>query len=293
MYEFLEKPISAIAGLLLAVVVIVAAISWHTYTGPKRAFNDMLVNNLTTSAVTKSIVSTTSTTASLQQANLQLNGSDATHWLVTTEQKSGSVTTESIGTQNAGYVRYVHIQGADKSKSYDSLVNVWAKSSKNDTNKSLGSLFSQTMLDVSIVPIPPIGNVNADSRRDMLEYMKGEAVFTPDYAHVKKGVVNGRKVYEYPVSVKLAPYFRVMQAFAHVYGLKDLDSISPSDYQSVEPIKLTISVDTLSHQMLRVSHAASGFSETFSDYGITKNITIPTHTTTTVELQKRFDAVQS
>ncbi len=292
MYEFFQKPVAAVVGLLVLLLVVAGAVGWHGYTSPKRVFDDMLVNNLTTSAVTKSTISTTSTTASLQQANLQLGGTDATRWLVTIEQKSGSVTTESIGTKGAGYVRYLNIAGAQKSANYTSLLNVWAKAGKSDTDTSLSKLFSQTMLDVSAAPAPPIGNINPSDRAEILTYIKNEDVFTPDYGKVKTAQINGRKVYEYGVAVKLAPYLRMMQAFAHTYGLKDLDAVNPSDYQSVQPVTISVSVDVLSHQMARVTYATNGFSETYSDYGIARPIQLPTHTISTAELQKRLTAAQ-
>ena len=124
----------------------------------------------------------------------------------------------------------------------------------------------------------------------MVAFMKDQQVFTADYGKVTAVTVGGRKAYEFPVKVKLAPYVRLMQAFAHSFGLKELDSLSASQYQDAQPSEVKIAVDVLSHRMLRLTFPATGFSETFSDYGIAHSVQPPTKTITASELQRLFDA---
>ncbi|MCA9325408.1 hypothetical protein KDA23_05105 [Candidatus Saccharibacteria bacterium] len=274
----------------ITVTMILTSFWWtQAYQSPQRAFRDMLVNNLTTTSVTKSELSSNDTRNILQHVTISLGAVSAARWLVTLQSGNTSVTTESIGTPSSGYLRYLEIQDTNKSHNYAPIINVW---SKGDSNTSLGLLFSQALLDVNSAPVPPIGNPSKEIRDEILDYIDSEAVFTPDYSNVKTGTVNGRKVYALNVEVKLAPYLRMMQAFAEAYGLSALQDIDPTQYQAVPAAKVSIAIDKLSHTMVRVQYSAANFVETYSDYGLTQPLTVPTAQLKVSELQKRFDSIQ-
>ena len=276
--------------LTLAAMIIALALWWtQVFTSPERAYNGMLVNNLTTSSVTKSELATSGEQSALQRVTLNLGAVNAARWLVTITQGKTAVTTESIGTPNGGYVRYVEIKGQGKQSNFDRVLNVWAKGTKQE-GSSLQDLFSQAVLDVGSAPVPPIGNPPADIRRSLLKYINAEKVFTPDYKSVKSEVINGRQVYSLTVSVKLAPYLKMMQSFANVYGLTTLQDINPTEYQAAAPLKLTISIDKTAHTMLRVAYQPANFVETYSDYGIRNSVNLPDAKITTQELQKRLQS---
>lgn len=283
--------------LLLAAVLIVsfAAIWWHAvYESPERAFHDMLSLNLTTSSVTKNEITSGKEDSVTQRISLQLGGQNISRWLVTVTQTSGSVTTDSIGTPAAGYVRYTHFADSkgNVNNKYNGVLGVWAKAPTSAKDSSLATLFSDSLLDMSSAPVPPIGNVNASSRAEMLDYINEQQVFTADYKSVKTAIVNGRKTYEIPVSVKLAPYIRLMQAFAHLHGLKSLDDISATDYQAAKPITMNLYVDVLSHRLARAVYPTTGFNETYTDYGIERDIALPHHTVSEATLQGKLKAVR-
>lgn len=279
----------------VVVVVSLTAIWWHAvYQSPKRAFWDMLSLNLSTSSVTKNEVTSGSDNSVTQHISLQLGEQNASRWLVTVTQKTGSVTTDSIGTPTAGYVRYTHVADSkgQAGAKYAGVVNVWAKAPASDTNSSLSTLFSDALLDMGSAPVPPIGNVPAGTRADMLEYIAVQQVFAPDFSKVKEVNVNGRKTYEIPVKVKLAPYIRLMQVFAHTYGLTSLDDISATDYQAAQPVTVQVYVDVLSHRLARIVYPTTGFNETYTDYGVERDITLPTKTVNETVLQNKLKAVR-
>jgi hypothetical protein len=251
----------------------------------------MLANNLSTTSVTKNELSTANGSTLTQRINLQLGGHNSSRWIVTVQQKTASVTTDSIGTPQSGYVRYTQINPA-AGKQAAQVLGVWASPAKGDTKSVLPTLFANSLLDLNSAPVPPVGNPTPSSRADLLSYTKNQGVFTADYAKVTRGVINGREVDNFPVSVSLAPYIRLMQAFAGAYGLKQLDQLSANQYQTAAPVKLTIAVDRLSHQMVRVTYAASGFSETYTDYGIAHPVTIPSRTITEAALRQRVSQLQ-
>jgi hypothetical protein len=281
-----------ITGLACALLVASVLMWWKfVYLSPKRAFEDMLVNNLTTTNVTKNVLSGSNDEANLQRISMHLGAQNIIRSLATVRSSTGSATTETLATPNAGFVRYTSITDTQTKQNYSAVINRWATSAKGASD-DVSKLFSQSLLDVNSAPVPPLGYVEAEKRDELLDYMRDEQVFTPDYSTVKQQVVNGRKVYVYDVSVKLAPYLRMMQEFSHVYGLKDLDAISPTDYQSATPIRIALSVDKVSHEMSRIAFASNGFNETYTDYGVAKHIELPTKTITTAELSNRLKALQ-
>lgn len=279
--------------LIAAVLFVGAVLLWWfgVYQSPRYVFQDMLANNLEVTAVTKNELHTASDQNVLQRVNLQLGGTNASRWFVTIQQSKSSVSTDSIGTKDGGYVRYTEIlDDGGRADRYKSAVGVWAKGSPGD-GTTLNTLFEQSLLDMTAVPVLPLGAVRPEVRGTMLNYINTEGVFAVDYGKVGTTTINGRKALTYEVAVNIAPYLRLMQFFAQNYGLKSLDQVSPSDYQDTAPVKLRISVDKLSHQMLRAESADGKFSETYSDYGIQRDIPIPQHTIPVKQLQQKLQGL--
>lgn len=283
----------------LVIVLICVALAWWLFVwqSPQYAFENMLANNLTTTSVTKRALAGTTSQGIEQVARLQMGSTNAADWLVTARQSGSVVATESIGTPTTGYIRYLKISTLQRStsgKSFDfsSVLNKWGKAD-GKTDTTLNDLFSQTLLDISSAPVPPIGNLPTTERENILAYNRDEKVFTPDYSKVKRETVNGRNVYTYQVAVKLGAYVRMMQAFAHDLGLTSLDTIDPSQYSTVPPITISISIDQASHQLARVAYANSGFSQDYSSWGLLTPIATPKAVLTTTELQDRITALST
>ena len=286
-------------GIGLPIILLIGSFIWWqaVWTDPTHVFEDMLANNLTATSVTKAITAGTSAQGVEQTVRLEMGGTNATAWLVTARQGNSIVTTESISTPTTGYIRYVKIakaQKTGKSTNYNfaNVINQWAKSD-GQTDSQLNTLFNQSLLDITNAPAPPIGNLPLDQRTDALHFMRTEKVFTPDYSKVKSQTVDGRSVYTYQVSVKLAPYVRLMQAFAQDLGLKGLESIDPSQYSTLPPLTMSVSVDKTSHQLLRITYAPSSFTQDYSSWGLDTPLTLPHATLTTTQLQQRLQALRA
>ncbi len=297
-YEFvLRHPrLSGILGVII--VIFLGSFLWWrvVWERPQRVFTDMLAGNLSTSSVLKTVSASGNGQRVMQQSRLEMGGVNAADWLVTVAQTGSSVSTENIGTPTTGYIRYAHIdtviQNNGKPFDFSKVQNIWGKSD-GKTDPSLSHLFSQTMLDVSSAPTPPIGNLPEGERQNVLSYMQTEKIFSPDYAKTKREKVGGRDVYTYQVAVQLGAYIRMMQAFAHYIGLRDLDTLDPSQYSTLPPITVTMSVDRASHQLVRVVYPGSGFSQSYTDWGLQTPIAIPAHTIPTTELQNRIQVLDS
>lgn len=280
----------------VAMVLIFAAagsLVWYqaVWQSPGKVFEDMLANNLSATSVTKQLAAAGAGQSLDQTVRLRLGSSNIADWLIIAGQGNASITTENIATPDASYVRYVKIAAKDgKPVAAPDLLNQWGKSDgKTDTD--LSQLFAGALLDIQSAPLPPIGNLPAERRENLLAYIRDNKVFTPDYSKVKTGVVNGHGVYTYPVAVSLSAYVVLMQTFAHDLGLSQLDQLDANQYISAEPIAVTLSVDRQSHQLVQAAYAGSGFTQTYTDWGLETAIAPPVHVVTTTELQKRLQAV--
>lgn len=276
-------------GLLIA-----AALLWWNvvYQSPRHVFDGMLLNNLRTSSVTKYEKTVSSGQTSEQYVRLQLSGTNAAQWVVSIKQPGLNVTTESIGTPSTGYVRYIAASSSKKDATgktpdFSPILNIWGEADSQDQS-SLRQLFTQSILDIGTVPAPPIGNVTPEQQQNILRYIHEQQVFAANYGSVKSSTLDGRAVYVYDVSIKLAPYVRMMQVFSNNIGLHELDSLDATSYQSAQPIKLKMSVDKASHQLRQIAYTQSGFTETYSDYGLSTPITIPSKTIPASELQAKL-----
>ena len=281
-------------SLILAVALVLAGVfAWWQFIwqSPARVFDDMLAGNLQTTSVTKTISVGNGTQSVDQTVRLQMGGTNAADWLVFAKQNGTSVGTESIGTPTAGYLRYIQINtGTKHGLDFSGVTNVWGKSD-GKTDASLGDLYSQTLLDITSAPTLPIGNLSAGARENLLAFNRDEKVFTPDFGKVKQETVGQRPVYTYSVAVRLQSYVRLMQLFAHDVGLKSLDTVDPNQYAGLSPVTITVSVDRLSHQLVKISYGNSGFLQTYGDWGLLTPITVPSHTITTTELQQRLQSL--
>lgn len=289
-----KRVVALYIGSAILIIVIAVFLWWQfVYQSPRHVFDAMLANNLQTTSVTKQQKQGSGAQSVTQTVRLQLGSTNAADWLVEIKQANSNVTTESIGTPKAGYVRYLSASTQQKrsnGQAYDfsKVLNVWGKADNKDSTNVLNQLFGQTMLDIGTAPLPPIGNLSPEARQNVLQFMHDQSVFTADYAHVKTGTVDGRPVYIYPVIIKLEPYLRMMQAFARDSGLHQLDSIDPTQYRTAPAVKMSFKVDRWSHQLRQVQYDAVKFSQTYTDYGLQLPIQLPNHTIPVTKLQSQL-----
>jgi hypothetical protein len=279
--------------MLMAVgtlMYVVSGLVWWNgvYLSPQRTFEDMLTNNLMVHSVTKNISLAASDGHLTQTVRLQLGATNAARWLVTAKQGDNSVSTESIGTPQTDYVRYTDIAATDKRalKQYKSVLNQWGASAA--PTQTVGGLFQQALLDVNYAPALPIGYVSAESREQMSAFMQDEKIFVPDYSTVKTVTIGGRKAYQYTVSVAQAPYVRLLQSFEKSFGYNTLSDVNASQYQGQPPDTIVVAVDRLSHQLIRLSYERTGYTVTYSGYGVAEPILAPAHAIPLETLKQRL-----
>jgi hypothetical protein len=284
----------AISAIIL---VFAAAWGWYglVYSSPSAVFERMLFNNLATTSAYKVIAQKDTDQQLDQKTQLLLTPSQRVYSTVALRQGADAgtlVSTESVGTTSADYVRYADIKTTQKTadgKAFDfsSVLGIWGKSDADDTGNGGAQLYNQSVLGVV-----PIGNLSANQRQKLLNQIKDNKVYSIDYSKVNKSFSAGRLVYSYDITVKPEAYVLMLKAFARDIGLKQLESVDPSQYADAPPLQFSFDVDVLSGQLTKITYKDSERTELFSSYGAIVKIDIPDKTVPVQDLQSRLQQIQ-
>ncbi len=285
-----------------AVVFILTAWLWWAKVSvdPARVFNGMLANSLSTTSTTLDL-SQPGDSSAKEAIQLQFGASTFAHALTALSQNGNTVTTETIGTPVADYTRYATVKTNKTNKNgkpvdVSGIQNVWAKTTAAEAAQGQNTpLFEQAVLGIGLplgsVPVP-MGNVPLGTRAALLDEMRGDNVYSPDIAKMKKGVADGRLAYAYPVTLQPVTYARLMQNFAKALGLHNLDNFDPNSLSGQAPVEMTFVVDAHAQQLLEIDYASGNYKETYGNYGAISPVSLPQKTISSAELQRRLSALQ-
>lgn len=295
MSNTISSKITPVRLFIISLIILLLAATWGwyrlDYANPDHVFNRMLANTLATSGVSKQVSQSESEQKMDQSTQLVAAPEHRARSIAALQQGvdgSTVVTTESIGTTTADFVRYNNIKTGQKtadgkSFNFSSVLGIWGKSDASNPNSNGGAqLYNQTVLGVF-----PVGNVNPNQRRQLLAQINKDQVYTIDN-HVKKGSQSGRPLYTYSVTVKPVAYVSMLKTFARDLGLQQLEAVDPSQYADSSPIKFTIDVDVWSGELIKINYSDSARSEAFSAYGVRRHIDLPDKTIPVDELQTRL-----
>lgn len=277
-----------------ALLLICSIVWWFTvYIGPKHVFWSMINNSLATSSVVTQTTQTSGTDQLKQIIHIDTAAADKARSLTSLKQGKTEIRTEIIGTKDADYTRYVSIKSDTKTDT-SALQNIWAKSddtAQTTTQASGHQLYAQATLGIGLplgsVPVP-VGNLTGQQRETLYDSIRTQNIYTPDFSKVKKERKDGRLLYTYDVKIQTVLYVGMMKTFAKALGLHELDAASPNSYQDTPALTASLTVDALSHQLVRVNFANLGYSQVYGSYGLPLDVKIPQQTITNVELQKRL-----
>lgn len=271
---------------MVLVVLAALGITYALGQRPTAVFDDMLSNNFSTSGYTRVMQQSSNGLNLSQYTQVSFGQHPTAHALTTFKQSNGIVATEEISDQTSDFVRYQKISPAPKGndgKPIDTakVVGKWAKVERGNNldGTSAAGLFEQSLLGIL-----PIANLQPEKRTELLRYIKDNDIFNFDPSKVTTTTVNGRRAYQYAVTVKAAPYIVLMQNFGRLLGMNQYAGVDPDTYSQSAGIEITIKVDTRSHTLIGLDEAASGRSETYQAFGAVTTTPMPTATLTTKEL---------
>lgn len=291
----MKKPVvrAGIGGVALALV----GLAWwvFVYSDPTIAFDDMLANNLATPGVTRVLEQGSGQLKIAQYTQLQLGAQPTAHALTTFTQNGGVIATEQVSTQTDDYVRYQKIVATAKTadgKPVDvgSVIGKWAKLEKGS---SFGSSVTSGLFEQTLFGVMPVANLDPAARKDLLHYIDTSGVFSYDPTKVKTVDVQGRKAYSYDVSIKPAPYIKMMQEFGKLVGINQYEDIDANAYASSSSIPVTIVVDARSHTLAEVDQQATGRTERYEAFGLMSQTDVPKATLTTKQLTELLAKLQA
>ena len=293
------RPIHVRLATALAIILfIVFGGLWFqkVYTNPHRVFDGMLANNLSTFGVTKHSLNVQGGQKVDQYTQLSFAVPAASHNFVHLTQGTGTestdVQTETIGTVDTDYSRYIKIQTSQKSKDgkqldFSKVQGIWGKTDAPVP----GSPSSAQYYRQAALGMLPFGNLDKSSRDEMLHKLNDSKVYTVDYSKAKSDTVNGKRVWQYSVKLDIAAYIGVLKAEGKKLGLGSLDDFNPDQYKGQPPVELTISVDKISRQLVQVLSGA-GQKDDYQSFGLSSPVQLPSKTIPIAELQQQLQQIQ-
>jgi hypothetical protein len=298
--RLLRSPIVLLfAGGVL--IFVVASGFWWTkvHQSPYNVFWGMVENNLSTPGVTKHVTQYSNATGLDQTLVSTFGAQNAVHALTTLKTNKSTVKTETIGTPSDDAVRYTSVNTTQWSKSgkpfdFSKILGKWAigKVDNSSDTRATAGLFAQTSLGLMGGNIIPQANLLPADRRDLLKRLHNEVVFDVPYGQVKKSRHGGRSIYTYDVNIQPVAYVGFEKVFAHDLGLKALDGVEPNNYQGQSAIKVTLSVDAWSHQLVGVDYPGQNHHEAYSGYGVVAPTVLPKATISSTALQSLLGNIQ-
>lgn len=263
-------------------------------TQPKRVFDDLLSQSLSTNGVTVQTAQSSQEGDIAYWLQYSLGSTNQARALTNINQNGAQVVTEVLGTKDQDYTRYKSIETAQTDQNgqpvdTSNIENVWAKGSS--------SLLAQSALGLNLplgaLPIP-IGNVTPEKRSELLNFIKQSRVYKVDYDNVETKHQNGRLQYTYKVQVELILYADLLKRFGESVGLDTLAQLDPNTYSGAAPLDLKMTVDVRSRHLVAVDVAVSetqNYSYTYIAYDIPLRNEIPDQTIPDTELQQRVQGL--
>lgn len=269
---------------------------WHNiFTNADQVFWKMMGNNLSTVSVTKHVVEDSDGQKIDQYSQLKFGSQNAARNLVTITQASGAgtstVKSESIGTLSNDYSRYIKINSNEKGANgqpydFSKVIGVWGKSA--DGNDSAQTVYFRQAALNSVVPF---GWLDPGARATLVDQMKTKQVYNVNGTTEKKKE-NGKLVYIYTVDINAQAYIALLQEYVKKLGLDVGQSLDPSAYAGIAPIRAQFTVDPYSRQLQKIHYEASNRDEEFMSYGLSEPIAVPGQTIPIEQLQSKLQNLQ-
>lgn len=281
-----------ILGVLLAAALV--ALGWLAWTkiiiDSDRVLSEALNNSLRTPSITRKVVQNQGTSGVEQVSYISFRQPDPSAntrtviYQATNNNTTASVTTETIGTNNADYVRYTDIKeagGDDGTGGLGDLIGAWAQRNDNGEAVPGGNL---TFFNEGLFSIIPFGNLDKESREGVLSLIESKNLY--QYTSAERKFSDGRLVYDYSFNINPTDLIEVLKYYMDITGNGDPAQLDPAEYENAPPIQIIVTVDVLSRQVTAIQYP-QGRIENYSGYGLYRPVEIPSETIPIEQLQQR------
>ena len=266
------------------------------HTNPRRVFWGTMSSNLQTSGITRHSSNNRNGQSVDQYTQVSFVPPAASHNYVTLKQGEGDskteVKTETIGTQDTDYSRYVSIKANQKSSDgkaldFSKIQGQWGKS----PDVKPGSPSSAQYFRQAALGLIPFANLDKKKRNELVKKIQDSNAYTVNFDKTKGDTINKKRVWIYEVKVNIYAYLGVVKAEGKRLGLGDLADLDSEQYKNSPPIEVKIAIDKYSRQVVQVINS-DGTKEDYVSQGLSSPINIPNKTIPIDQLQEQLQAIR-
>ncbi len=286
--------------LVLAVILLVISgylAYTRIYLTPERRFWMAMDNNLSLPSVVRSTESGGTGNKSIETIRFEFGGQAAQDKVSSVGFKNATtesnVTTETLNTPATQYVRYKNIFSTEKKAdgkayNFDSIKNIWAK---EDVPSDAQSLDNQRLAYLQpLITLVPFGNLPPAARQEVVAYLKSSGAYEVDFKRPTYQTSNGQKYINYDVEVHTKKYVAALQHYFTTAGLGVFPPLNPSGYSDNAHVSGNFIVEMKNNTLSAISFNRQN--ESYSNYGVLNQLTLPKTTIPLAELQARLQAAQ-
>ena len=285
-----------VVGVIILIILIGIFVHF-VWDNPTRVFNQMLSNTLTTSSYTKTINDFVTGQHSSQVITVETGAVNRAYMAQTLSvpgYSEGIIKIVSIGTPTTDYSKYTVLNtlarnSSGKSINFAPALGLWGENSPSVSSLTEGELFNNALID-----IVPMANVNPQSRKQLLNYIKTNKVYTFSGA-VKSGSVNGRPELVYNVTVNLHYLQNYLNQFGGDIGLNQFNAkaVNVSTLPITDTQHVQFYIDTLSRQLSGIKFTGTNKSYSYSSYGANLQINLPKKYMKLADLEKYIQSLST
>jgi hypothetical protein len=280
--------------IALACIILVGASVWLWWTkvvmNPDRALQDAISNSLKAKSISKHVIQSGANGEIDQTSYLSFfppSVSSQTSTVLTQGRgsNSASITTETIGTPEADYVRYAAYeggQGIPGTERLESLLGVWAK-----RTQSLSQGEELTFLNETLFGVIPFADLDEGQRGQLIAMIDEKNIY--QYSSAERKIEGNRPVYVYDLTINPADLVGMIKEYVQLAGAGDSSQLNPAQYQGLGKLQVQLTVDIFSRQVVEVAYP-NGRVETYTGQNLYRPVDIPADTIPVEELQKRLQA---
>jgi hypothetical protein len=264
---------------------------WYTniFTDQDRIFYGMIAKSLEVESVSRTVNENQSGRFETQHfltsfSPTPLVMSESSVEQVNQNRDKSTVETETVGTSEGDYIRYTDIKIAESENDktdYSKVLGTWAKRASSP-EKGQPAQF----LNEAIFTFVPFGNFPQDKRTELLNLIQEKKVYK--YSKGSVSYENGRPVYNMTASISPRGLIHVLKKYNEFTKLGDSSQLNPDQYDEDYVFSMDIRIDMISRHLLEIVYPGESRTETFTAYGLNRQIDVPERTISVEELQSRL-----
>lgn len=256
---------------------------------PRRVFEGMLGGRLKLGGTSSQTLQAGGGQQLSQQTRLvtgPYNAARSVSTLQIEQPQPASITTETIGTPTADYIRYLFISAGRGSSGYNDLINTWGRS-EGANGLTNGQLYNQAVLGAV-----PAANLPASLRQPLLKRLIDGDIYTIDYSATNRILKSGRPTYVYQANLHPGAYVRFLKDFGVATGLNQLANVDAERFAQAPPIALKIGVDVWSRNLVFLDFAGADRRQQYGGFGNRTPIRPPAVSVPLEQLQQKVQSLQ-